>query len=102
MRELMAVKVAKTLAGDTVHVSDPDRTIQVNQAKVLKADVNASNGHVHIIDSVLMPPSLPPLPLQVNIVKVAERTPDLSTLVAALTAGRLVATLERQGPFTVF
>merc|ERR1719443_2171357 len=102
MRELMAVKVAKTLAGDTVHVSDPDRTIQVNQAKVLTADVAASNGYVHIIDSVLMPPSLPPLPLQVNIVKVAERTPDLSTHVAALTAGRLVTTLESQGPFTVF
>jgi len=102
MRELMAVKVAKTLAGDTVHVSDPDRTIQVNEAKVLTADVAASNGFVHIIDSVLMPPSLPPLPLQADIVKLAQRTKDLSTLVAALAAGKLVNTLEGKGPFTVF
>jgi len=103
MKELMAVKIAKTLEGETVNVDDPGRSfIQVNNAKVLKADVNASNGYVQIIDSVLMPPSIPPLPLQVNIVKVAERTPDLSTLVAALTAGRLVTALEGPGPFTVF
>lgn len=102
MRELMAVKVAKTLAGDSVQVSDPDGTIKVNQAKVLTADVAASNGFVHIIDSVLMPPSLPPLPLQVDIVKLAQRTKDLSTLVAALAAGKLVNTLEGKGPFTVF
>jgi transforming growth factor-beta-induced protein len=102
MRELMAVKVAKTLAGDSVQVSDPDGTIKVNQAKVLTADVAASNGFVHIIDSVLMPNSLPPLPLQVDIVKLAQRTKDLSTLVAALAAGKLVNTLEGKGPFTVF
>jgi uncharacterized surface protein with fasciclin (FAS1) repeats len=37
-----------------------------------------------------------------NIVQTAITTPDLSTLVSALTAADLVATLEGTGPFTVF
>jgi len=102
MRELMAVKVVKTLEGENVDVSDPGGVIKVNNAKVLTADVAASNGFVHIIDTVLMTPSGPPLPLKKDIVHVAQGNADLSTLVAALTAGKLVATLERKGPFTVF
>merc|ERR1712222_289853 len=37
-----------------------------------------------------------------NIVQLAEGDKDLSTLVAALTAGKLVTPLEGKGPFTVF
>lgn len=37
-----------------------------------------------------------------NIVAVAQETPDLSTLVEALTAAELVETLEEPGPYTVF
>ncbi|HEU4599310.1 MAG TPA: fasciclin domain-containing protein [Solirubrobacterales bacterium] len=37
-----------------------------------------------------------------NIVAVAKETPDLSTLVQALTAADLVKTLEEPGPYTVF
>jgi len=103
MRELMAVKIAKTLEGESVHVSDPGASvIKVDNAKVLKADVVASNGIVHVIDTLLVPASLPPFPNKADIVHVAERNADLSTLVAALTAGKLVTTLEGKGPFTVF
>jgi len=37
-----------------------------------------------------------------NVVQVAQGTPDLSTLVEALTAAELAKTLEGPGPFTVF
>lgn len=37
-----------------------------------------------------------------NIVAVAQETPDLSTLVEAVRAAGLVATLEEPGPYTVF
>jgi uncharacterized surface protein with fasciclin (FAS1) repeats len=37
-----------------------------------------------------------------NIVVLAKGTPDLSTLVAAVTAGDLAKTLQGKGPFTVF
>lgn len=103
MTELMTVKVAKTLEGDNVNVADPGgNTIKVDNAKVLKANIMASNGYVHIIDSVLQAPSLPPIPTKADIVQLAERNADLSTLVKALTAGDLVSTLEGKGPFTVF
>lgn len=39
---------------------------------------------------------------QQNIVAVAQATPDLSTLVEALSAADLVETLEEPGPYTVF
>jgi len=102
MLELMSAKIIKTLEGENVKVSDAGGVIKVDNAKVLEADIGASNAIVHVIDTVLMPPSMSPLPLKANIVQVAERNADLSTLVAALTAGKLVATLEGKGPFTVF
>jgi uncharacterized surface protein with fasciclin (FAS1) repeats len=37
-----------------------------------------------------------------NIIETAVNTPDLSTLVAAVTAADLVTTLQGAGPFTVF
>jgi len=102
MRELMTVKLAKTLEGESVNVSDPGGIIKVNNAKVVKANVGASNGFVHIIDTLLQAPSLPRIPNKADIVQLAERNTDLSTLVKALTAGSLVTTLEGKGPFTVF
>jgi transforming growth factor-beta-induced protein len=72
----------------------------VNQAQVITADIDASNGVVHTIDSVLIPPAVR-TPSK-NIVELALATPDLSTLVTALKAGNLVGTLSGKGPFTVF
>lgn len=65
---------------------------------VQAADNRASNGVVHIIDAVLLPPVAPTL----NIVELAQSVPDLSTLVTAVIAGGLVPTLSGPGPFTVF
>lgn len=75
-------------------------------AAVTSADVETSNGVVHVIDKVLLPQEVldalnPPLP---NIVATAQSVPDLSLLVDALIqadAG-LVEVLSGEGPFTVF
>ncbi|MEM9936000.1 MAG: fasciclin domain-containing protein [Bacteroidota bacterium] len=60
-------------------------------------DVEASNGVVHIIDEVMLPP---------NVVNFALNNPDFSSLVAALTRADLstdyVTVLSGDGPFTVF
>merc|ERR1719491_406952 len=61
---------------------------------ITQADISASNGIIHAIDTVLMPP--------VDIVTVASRNPDFSTLVNAIIQANLQATLETDGPFTVF
>ena len=84
------------------------QTVLINSAKVTTANVNASNGVVHIIDRVLLPSGPtptpgPPIPIPgKTIVDLAVATPDLSTLVTAVKAGGLADTLSGQGPFTVF
>jgi len=59
----------------------------------------ASNGVVHIIDGVMLPPSSTPVP---NIVQLAQSVENLSTLVAAVVAADLANTLANPGTFTVF
>ncbi|MCT8328494.1 fasciclin domain-containing protein [Albidovulum sediminis] len=45
-----------TVQGATVHV-DGRKGVRVNKAHVTSADIAASNGVIHVIDSVLLPPS---------------------------------------------
>merc|ERR1712222_98186 len=71
-------------------------------SRVTSADVGASNCVVHIIDGVLIPHHFLVAAPTKNIVQLAESVKDLSTLVTALTAGKLVTALEGKGPFTVF
>jgi uncharacterized surface protein with fasciclin (FAS1) repeats len=71
--------------------------VMVNDANVILADVMASNGIIHVIDKVLMPPAD-----LVDIPTVAQSTGIHNTLVDALSASDLVTTLQGDGPFTVF
>lgn len=71
-----------------------DGGVFVNEAEVTTADVFASNGTIHIIDQVLIPPP--------TIAEIAAGDSNFSTLVAALTEADLVDTLAGDGPFTVF
>merc|ERR1712166_1484531 len=73
-------------------------------AKVVQANAEATNGVAHVIDAVLLPPAtLAALmdPPTMNLVELAASVPALSTLVVAVKAAGLVATLESPGPFTV-
>ena len=47
---------AKTANGAELNIVVKDGTVMVNDAKVVKADVVADNGIIHVIDKVLMPP----------------------------------------------
>lgn len=68
--------------------------VKVNDSNVIAADVEAANGVVHVIDSVLLPPP--------DLVQVAVSNPEFSTLVVALQAAGLVDALKEPGPFTIF
>jgi len=104
----------KTVQGQNVNVYKGSYGVQLcdkcdgkDFKRVTAADNAASNGVVHIIDGVLIPPAAPaptpaPTPAAKNIVDLAEGNADLSTLVAALVGGDLVSTLSSPGPFTVF
>jgi uncharacterized surface protein with fasciclin (FAS1) repeats len=62
---------------------------------VLLANVDASNGIIHVIDDVLLPPSQ-------NIAEIAIGNPAFSTLVAALVKTNLAGVFTGSGDFTVF
>lgn len=68
----------------------------LTSARVTAADVTASNGIVHVIDKVLVPPGV------LNIVQMAQVNPVFSTLVGAVVAADLQGVLSGAGPFTVF
>jgi uncharacterized surface protein with fasciclin (FAS1) repeats len=46
-----------TVQGDALAIGVSDEGVTVNDANVVQADVEASNGVIHIIDAVLVPPS---------------------------------------------
>jgi len=86
---------ASTLAlntGSGVKLTDAVLT----EATVTTADVAATNGVVHVIDKVLVPPGV------LNVVQMAQLNPAFSTLVGAVVSADLAATLSGAGPFTVF
>ena len=47
---------AKTINGAMVKVSTEDGKVMINHATVVKADIPASNGVIHVIDKVILPP----------------------------------------------
>ncbi|MCH2177497.1 MAG: fasciclin domain-containing protein [Mariniblastus sp.] len=94
--DVVKVKKAKTVEGADVNVKVSDKGVMINNAKVLKTDIMCSNGVIHVIDTVLMPPA------PKDIVDTAVGAGSFNTLVAAVKAAGLVDTLKGDGPFTVF
>jgi uncharacterized surface protein with fasciclin (FAS1) repeats len=54
-KELVAAGSAKTLQSGSISASIVDGRLTVNQSSVLKTDIKAVNGIVHVIDRVLIP-----------------------------------------------
>jgi uncharacterized surface protein with fasciclin (FAS1) repeats len=69
----------------------------VNGANVTLADVNTSNGVIHVIDKVLTPTDAPN-----NIPRTAQCTGIHDSLVTAVIQAELLETLQGEGPFTLF
>jgi uncharacterized surface protein with fasciclin (FAS1) repeats len=78
-----------------VSVNASGGKVMVDGATVVKTDIGASNGVIHVIDSVI-------LPSDKNIVETAVSAGSFKTLAAALEAAGLISALEGDGPFTVF
>jgi uncharacterized surface protein with fasciclin (FAS1) repeats len=53
--DVVKMSSAKAVSGDAIRISAAGGTVRVNDAKVVKADVAASNGVIHVIDSVILP-----------------------------------------------
>jgi transforming growth factor-beta-induced protein len=73
---------------------DVGSTVKLNSSStVTTADVDVSNGVIHVIDKVLLPPT---------VVDLAIANPAFSILVEAVVKAGLVETLSGAGPFTIF
>jgi uncharacterized surface protein with fasciclin (FAS1) repeats len=53
--DVVKIDSAPTVQGTMVMVKVNDGSVMINNAKVIIADVKASNGVIHAIDTVLMP-----------------------------------------------
>jgi uncharacterized surface protein with fasciclin (FAS1) repeats len=90
-------QVAVTLNGSPVLV-DLTGGVKVGasaEANVTTPDVLASNGVIHVIDEIILPP-------EKDIVETAVAAGSFTQLAGALTSANLVTTLKGDGPFTVF
>ncbi len=54
--DVAKLKTAKTLEGDEIKIAVKNG-VMINDSKVTKADIVASNGVIHVIDTVLLPPT---------------------------------------------
>ena len=88
---------ADNVQGDSVAISVDGGAVRINDAQVVIADIEASNGVIHVIDSVLLPPEE-----LGSIVDIAMADGRFKTLVTALGTAGLAETLQGDGPFTVF
>ena len=105
-KDLVKYENASTLHGNKVNL-----TLMINNAKVVKADIEATNGVIHVIDQVILPGASEPIAghankvpeyVQDSIVQTAVNAGQFKTLVAAIQAAGLGDALSGTGPFTVF
>ena len=97
----------KTLEGDSLTVSLANNRVLVNDATVTTTDIAGSNGVIHVIDTVLLPPGFtaPGASAAVatgDVFEALQADERFSTLVKALGTAGLTGTLQGKGPFTVF
>lgn len=55
--QIVDLNEVKTLNGSEIKIKTSDGKVMVNNADVIGADVDASNGIIHVIDKVLLPPT---------------------------------------------
>ena len=54
-KDVMTMKEAKTVNGQSVMVSMEAETVMIDNAKVVNADIECTNGVIHVIDTVVLP-----------------------------------------------
>ncbi|MEM9491305.1 MAG: fasciclin domain-containing protein, partial [Myxococcota bacterium] len=86
---------AETLSGQRLDFRARGRSLKIDGARIVKSDISADNGIIHVIDQVLKPSTH-------DLVTLAREAGKFSTLLAALDAAALSEVLRGGGPFTVF
>jgi uncharacterized surface protein with fasciclin (FAS1) repeats len=97
--KVMAKDVVKasdvaTLNGEFLAINASDEGVKIGEANVIKTDIKASNGVIHVIDKVLLP--------KPDLAETADAAGTFKTLLAAAEAAGLTSALKGDGPLTVF
>lgn len=93
--DLSVTQTQETAGGSDLVITVDGGVVSVNNAKVTTANIGASNGVVHIIDAVLMPPK--------SVLENIMDTAELSLYTSQLDRwGKVKTLLKGDGPFTVF
>lgn len=53
--DVVTLQSAKTASGDTIRIAAHGGGVKVDDARVVKTDIAASNGVIHVIDAVILP-----------------------------------------------
>jgi transforming growth factor-beta-induced protein len=96
--DVVMLETAETLLGKEVAVRVEGDMVYINDSQVIITDIQAANGVIHVIDTVL----LPAVESLGSIVDIAVADGRFETLVTAVQAADLAETLTGEGPFTVF
>ncbi len=102
-----------SLSGENFKIMLDGSNVMINGSKVIIPDIEGSNGVIHVIDAVILPPADEMAveedmaedkmeKMDQTIVDIALSDENFSTLVTALEAAGLVEALQGEGPFTVF
>jgi uncharacterized surface protein with fasciclin (FAS1) repeats len=92
--DLPKLRRPKSLAGPNLTFAANGHGLAVNEATVVKADIPARNGVVHLIDRVLMPPAA-------DILEITGNAGKFNLLLKAIDVAGLTNALRTDGPFTV-
>jgi uncharacterized surface protein with fasciclin (FAS1) repeats len=95
--DVLKRKVFRTVQGQPLFLTGGAEKPMINGANLVKTDIRCSNGVIHVMDTVILPP-----PANQDIVATLVSSSDFKTLVAAVKAAKLVDTLRGEGPYTVF
>lgn len=99
---LSATQDVETLLGEEILVEANGGVTVNGSANVVTADVEATNGIIHAIDSILLPQSIRLALGMPNIVDQAVDLGNFTTLAGALEQVGLTTTLKYTGDYTVF
>jgi uncharacterized surface protein with fasciclin (FAS1) repeats len=98
-----SLTTAKTVNGAEIAIEAGSDGVKINDASVTAADIVCSNGIIHVIDAVILPPAEESTePSHDGEPLVIEGVGSFKTLFAAIEAAGLNETLAKDGPFTIF
>ncbi len=93
--DVVGLSSATSVQGSPISIAVSGGKVVLNgNSTVTATDITASNGVIHVIDTVILPPF--------DIVDVATLNGNFTTLLTAVKAAGLVDTLRSAGPYTVF